>query len=286
VKTSHSLFVVLVLYGTPVAESVTVRSLLEQETLPPDLLERVLLFDNSPSDQSCPLGESWQYHHAGSNLGLAGAYNFALSEARRIGCDWLLLLDQDTTLPPDFLRRLSAHLAAIQDDQSIVACVPEVWTRNKLISPWERKLSWNIPLRERGKLVPKGIAAVNSGSCVRTSFLTGIGGLDERFWLDYLDHWMYMMIERSGRSIFIADQRIEHNLSVHDYDGAVSFERYRNILDAESLFAREYLGLFERLALIVRLPLRALWQLAKVRDKRIARATLNLFLKKAGGGGR
>jgi GT2 family glycosyltransferase len=250
-------------------------------------VNRILLFDNSPEKQCCSLAPPWDYYWSDSNLGLAGAYNFALSEARRVKCDWLLLLDQDSTLLPEFLSNLHAGLNAIQNDESVVACVPEVWMGNTPISPWIRKLFGNVPFRRKGKFVPRGIGAVNSGTCVRTSFVDGLGGFDQRFWLDFLDHWLFARIERSGNSISIADQRIEHDLSVRDYNNGVSLERYRNILKAENLFTGEYLERFGRLAFIGRLPFRALWQFACVRDKRIAFATISLLLdtivaKKAG----
>jgi GT2 family glycosyltransferase len=257
-----------------------VRSLLNQRIPPSAFLNRILLFDNSPERQHCSLAPPWDYYWPGSNLGLAGAYNFALSEARRVECDWLLLLDQDTTLLPEFLCNLHTDLNTIQDDDSVAACVPQAWAGNKPFSPWIRKLSRNVPFRRKGKFVPRGIGAVNSGTCVRGSFIYGLGGFDQRFWLDFLDHWLFVTIERSGRSVLMTENRIQHNLSVRDYNAGVSLERYRNILNAESLFTREYLDTFGRLAFLGRLPFRALWQFACVRDKRIAFATIGLLLKK------
>jgi GT2 family glycosyltransferase len=279
-KTSPSLFVVLVLYRTDISGSSTVRSLLNQRAPPSGFLNRILLFDNSPDKQCCSLAPCWDYYWPGSNLGLAGAYNFALAEARRVKCDWLLLLDQDTTLHPEFLSNLHAGLNAIQDHENVVACVPEVWMGNTPISPWIRKWSRNVSFRRKGTFIPRRIGAVNSGTCVRTSFVDGLGGFDQRFWLDFLDHWLFAAIERSGNSISIADQRIEHDLSVRDYNNGVSLERYRNILNAESLFTREYLETFGRLAFLGRLPFRALRQFACVRDKRIAFATISLLFNK------
>jgi GT2 family glycosyltransferase len=283
-KTSPSLFVVLVLYRTDVFASSTVRSLLNQRTPPSGFLNRILLFDNSAQKQDCSLAPCWDYYWPDSNLGLAGAYNFALAKARRVQCDWLLLLDQDTTLPPEFLANLHAGLNAIQDDESVVACVPEVWMGETPVSPWIRKWYRNVPFKRKGILVPRGIGAINSGTCVRTSFVDGLGGFDRRFWLDFLDHWLFLRIEQSGKSISIADQRIEHDLSVRDYDKGVSLERYRNILNAENLFTREYSAPLERFAYSAKLLLRAFRQFATVKDKRIALATMNFFLKRASGG--
>ena len=37
----------------------------------------------------------------------------------------------------------------------------------------------------------KAVMAINSGSLIKVSFLTEIGGFNGQFPLDYLDHWLF-----------------------------------------------------------------------------------------------
>ena len=48
------------------------------------------------------------------NEGIAGAYNYALRRAKREGFAWMLTLDQDTQLPPEFLLGMRAIALRLQ----------------------------------------------------------------------------------------------------------------------------------------------------------------------------
>ena len=96
----------------------------------------VLLYDNTPGGvDPGALPEGVQYESAGHNSGIAAAYNRALNLAHDHGCSWLLLLDQDTALPEDFLESLLQELKEYERNADVVAVVPIVQSGSVVVSP-------------------------------------------------------------------------------------------------------------------------------------------------------
>lgn len=103
---------VVVLYKQLPERSETIQSLIQVFERNQALLSsfRVLLWDNSPvpaTNVSLPFPV--ELRHAGGNVGTSGAYNQAMKFAETVGCPWLLLLDQDTTVSDDLLRGMIAY---------------------------------------------------------------------------------------------------------------------------------------------------------------------------------
>ena len=100
------ILIVVVLYKRSPEDSQTIQSLIQAFERNPRLnaAARVLLWDNSPTPAThVSLPFPFDLSHAGRNVGTSGAYNHALSLAESLGCPWLLLLDQDTTVSEEFL---------------------------------------------------------------------------------------------------------------------------------------------------------------------------------------
>jgi hypothetical protein len=95
---------VIVLYQCPCADSKTLHSFARFCQQQPELAQRtaLLVYDNSPCPQEVSVGRwscaLFEYRHDAKNSGLATAYNEALKLAQQRSTEWLLLLDQDTTL--------------------------------------------------------------------------------------------------------------------------------------------------------------------------------------------
>src|ERR1700723_2532275 len=104
---------VIVRYKMPLCDSQTLSSLAAALNSDPGLKDcvEVLMWDNSPERlRERETGFPCRYEHAARNAGVSGAYNGALGIAANLGCPWLLLLDQDTILPHDFLRRMLEYV--------------------------------------------------------------------------------------------------------------------------------------------------------------------------------
>ncbi|WP_125766772.1 glycosyltransferase [Lapidilactobacillus wuchangensis] len=172
------------------------------------------------------------------NLGLAVAYNFALSQARKDNTKWLLLLDDDTTITAEYLRSiLEFHTSA-----PVKAFLPTVISENTIISPL--KADRYISLREKAipisGLSDDKIMAINSGTVLSVEKLVEIGGFNESFSLDFLDHWIFWRLnQEKDMKYFISTHQINHKLSVQSLN-TLDFDRYLGILQSEFLFYTQY----------------------------------------------
>ena len=103
------LLAVIVLYGTPANRSASYQSLLHaMERAPNSAIDlRILLYDNTPeAEPPAVLPGGVSYIAAKENRGLSSAYNYALDQALERGDEWLMTLDQDTSLPEDLLLQI------------------------------------------------------------------------------------------------------------------------------------------------------------------------------------
>ena len=259
---------VIVLYKTAPKDSVSFRTLQAAMThaVPGNTLVKIFFYDNTPGGQaaeSFPDGIYYDSH--GENRGLADAYNRATEIAHCEGFDWLLTLDQDTSLPVDFVSKLGATAEFITPLEYIAAIVPRISDKGRVISP--NALTFGIfpnffPAEFIGVSLDKTTSAVNSASTLRVRALKSIGGYDPRFWLDYSDAVMYQRLQRKGMRVFVAGNiLVEHELSVLDMKNRVSRDRYEDILGAESAFWDEYMGGVAGLALLLRFLYRLCYKL-------------------------
>jgi GT2 family glycosyltransferase len=264
------LFAVIVLYKVIPQDSVSYQSLLAaMECVPPSSMEiEILFYDNTPGGQnigSLPEGVRWESH--GENNGLAIAYNRALEMAADGGYEWLLTLDQDTSLPTDFLSKLGPAIDFVTPLSQVASIVPKIFDKARLISP--NGLRWDIfptffPSDFVGISLEPSTSAINSASTLRVSALRAIGGYDLRFPLDYCDAVMYRRLYAKNLRIFILGTiRVDHELSVLDMAARVTLERYASILGAESVFWDEYISKTAAVSLFFRYLYRIgykLWQ--------------------------
>jgi GT2 family glycosyltransferase len=267
---SPRLFVVTVLYNCPISQSSTYTSLLRQ-TGHDSKRVSCLLYDNSPTREGLEGSPStWLSVNDPTNGGLSRAYNCALDEARKQHCEWLLLLDQDTYLPPYFMDELFRVIDAAQASTDVAAIVPTIRMGSRQISPVQPKLFRNIPFKPHNSIAPEWLMAINSATAVRLEFLDSIGGFSNEFWLDYLDHWLFRKIYDSKKKVLVTESQVEHNLSVVNLNIGMTVERYHSILDAEALFTNHYLGSAWRIALTFRLLARSLKHLFITREKKFS----------------
>jgi len=236
--------VVVVLYNTNIGKCHTLNSLIcANEAFDPDVFS-LLLYDNGPIAQPAQLGThiTYKYVHDPKNGGLSAAYNCALACAQTQGASWLLLLDQDTTISATFLLASRYAAEGYEANPHVVAIVPRIISRGVPISPARVSgLGRKRPIRHiSSRVLESPVTAINSGALVRTSFVHSLGGFERRFWLDFLDHWLFSRIYAAGKAVALLDATLEHDLSVVDLAKGVPEQRYINILDAEAIFVRDF----------------------------------------------
>ncbi|MBB6454509.1 GT2 family glycosyltransferase [Salirhabdus euzebyi] len=276
--------IVIVLYNQKVESSKTFISLNESLMNVKGVVEDlgIILYDNSPEKQNFNPHQyqnlKLSYVHDKRNMGIATAYNYAFDCAQEYDSEWLLLLDHDTEITPNYINKIFDYL---DYEKNVVALVPMVNSGGTMISPVHS--SSLRPLNEERPSVGlqcRPIMAINSGTLVRLSFLKEIGGFNEEFPLDYLDHWLFYEIYAREYKVYILNVYLEHDLSVMNYNN-VSYERYQSILDAEINFYKNYkkdMYKMYRKQLLKRL----IKQILLVKNKKVAFYTLRRFLSMKG----
>ena len=253
---------IIVLYNINLEDSSTYITLKAAiAALPSSRSIDIVVYDNSVVShiQISNLPTDITYIHDAENGGISKAYNIALDLARLRGCDWLLLLDQDSELSLDFIHNCWSDLQLQQDNPSIAAIVPTVYCDSTLISPC--RVGWGgkvYPILVNSMRVPPyEITAINSGALVNVAFLNDIGGFNNEFWLDMLDHWLFRSIHNNRMAVIVGNNTLFHNLSIHNYS-TISFARYQNIISAESHFNASNCSVVQRVAFKIRLVIRVL----------------------------
>ena len=260
-----SILAVIVLYRTHLNNSTAFQTLQaaisnfgEQQAI----CIQVLLYDNTPEAHgSKHLPEFILYKAAPRNEGIAGAYNYALDLALSEDYTWLLTLDQDTNLPPDFIVQMSEIALRLHAVDTVGAIVPQLFHGDELLSPVCIR-PWGVHYLPRGF---RGIAkrethAFNSGSLFRVAALKQIGGFHPYFWLDYQDAYVYRQLHRCGRKVHVAGHiEVQHDLSLLSGEAGFTPDRFRNFLQAESTFLDLYGTHTHRVAHTLRL-LGRLWR--------------------------
>lgn len=236
----------------------------------------VLIYDNTPVSTN-PIIDPWIYFHDHNNGGVSAAYNHAILESKKHGCEWLLILDQDTNLPDNYLNLMLKDIKKIQEEESlknVVAIAPHVEMNGFQISPFIPSRFRNFPLKLDQGVSPSNMAAINSGVCVRIAFIESIGGYPKKFWLDFSDHWFFFMVYKNRKEVYISGLSIEHDLSIRSAKSGMSIFRYKNYLSAEQTFTNEYLPFSWNVFLEVKLIFRVLKGFFFFKDKRFLMETI------------
>ena len=271
---------VIVLYKRILGDSPTVECMASEFRRNPGLENQigVLIWDNGPATLDHPqIPFPALYRTEGRNIGVSGAYDRGLDLATSSGADWLLLLDQDTSIPRGALQHMLENSREMKARSEIAAVVPVLMSGNQISSPYIQGWFRQKLIHPQFRGTPPGLLmAHNSGTMVRIAALREIGGFNLDFWLDYSDIVLFDRLQRSGKRIFVAgDLQLQHSISISDYDSQVSPERYTNLLHAEASYWDLYRPLPLRALHTVRLLVRGIRQYFRLKNKRFAAMTLS-----------
>ncbi len=186
----------------------------------------VVVIDNGsdPADHSQlrqGITDDWiRVHRIERNLGFTGGHNVALAMAIEAGHDFVWMLNNDTTVPPDTLGKLARALAAdprcgavspvIYPDDG--GCPDNAWG---LVHDWPaRSAAWiqsEEASRELHRARPDDICLSGTAILLRMQAMREIGLLDERLFAYYDDNDVGARLARGGwRSKIVFDAAALH----------------------------------------------------------------------------
>jgi GT2 family glycosyltransferase len=246
-----SILAILVLYNRELSQSQSASSLLQILNESPELAEHfsLVLYDNAPQSQAPDISASYPicYIHDPSNGGLASAYNFALQRAESEEREWLLLLDQDTSLTAEFVLELVQATGSLHALPEVAAIVPKLQVNGRIDSPSadlfdQMRRQFLRPeqaiSQETVGIQQQSLCSYNSGSTLRVTALRSIGGFPSEFWLDFLDHAVFHALYIKGFRVYVLRSTLEHDSSYSDF-GSLPIWRLRNIILARTLYVQK-----------------------------------------------
>lgn len=187
----------------------------------------MFVYDNSPE----PMFREgdWRphlrmhYRHDPANAGISAAYNAGARLALEMGKKWLLLLDQDTTFPPETMVTY-ANVVSEGGDAPMFA--PQLVAGGKLLSPcgYLAGVAYHLRQVQPGSLVLHNRAVLNSGLLVQLAAFELCGGYDERVRVDFADFAFINRFRYRYSKIDVLDLVCQHgfsNLEIVPLDSAL-----------------------------------------------------------------
>lgn len=237
-------------------------------------VDMLYVVDNSPQGESdlCErlkgMGNSRiAIIHEGVNIGLGAAYNLACSRAVLDDFDWLVLLDQDTRLHPQYRR--------------IMLFERDCWRSNGGSLGAMAPGFQNMDVREAEVVGAPGLnavaAVISSGSLISLAAWAAVGHFREDFFIDYVDIEFCRRLSYHGYSVLmLGEVLMSHGIGHLHVNRVLRYERLTSNYPAW----RHYF-MVRNFVVTAKLSLEAfdlLW-LAKEANRRIKFALLSFIME-------
>jgi GT2 family glycosyltransferase len=184
----------------------------------------ILVVDNGSTDGSVQaLGREFPQITLlpqGRNLGFVTGCNLAMRQALTNGAEFILLLNNDTIVAPDFMHEMQS---AIQVDSRVAAACPKIYFADKPRMLWYAGADFNPWVgasRHRGwGEIDHGqfddhreiTQATGCAMLIRTAAIRDVGLLDEQFWAYIEDlEWSIRFLKSGYRLVFAPKAHVWH----------------------------------------------------------------------------
>lgn len=236
----------------------------------------VVLVDNGSEDDSvAAVREKFpevELVLTGKNLGFAGGNNVGIEYAIKAGADYIFLINNDTTVHPDYLKEL---VLVAESDAKIGAVGSKIYYHGEPERIWFAggKINW---LKNKGEHI--GLDEIDKGQfddIKEVGYLTGcallvkrevvekVGVLEDDYFLYYEDADYSLRIQNAGyKTMYAPKSKIYHKVSRSTKPGSASYVYYhvRNGL----VNARRNGDIFVKIAIYIFALLLSLKQLVKI----------------------
>jgi len=230
----------------------------DSEPVLPDFLDsvrhletpvRVYAVDNDSTDASLELLERANdldlvVLAQSENLGIAVGNNIGIRRALRDGCDWIVLINNDTEFEPDLVARL---LAAAEAADALVV-VPsirfhehpeQVWFEAARYANWRGSVPVALPPAEPGSITPIECACTCC-ALVHKSVFEEIGLMDEAYFVYWDDTDFFLRSWRAGIPMVLdAGATMLHKVSTLTGGGESEFSQRQRIKN-RTYFVRKH----------------------------------------------
>lgn len=163
----------------------------------------VYVIDNASHDLSLNATPALTVRRNQANEGIAKALNQGFSDALADGYEWAITLDQDSEPAPHFLAAMLMQAESLGLPPFLLGA--NFWDVHR------KRLACPIP-SERIDPVPQ-TTLITSGMMLPTRFALEIGGYDEAYFIDSVDHEFCLRAARHGAQVAItATELMAHTI--------------------------------------------------------------------------
>ncbi len=186
---------------------------------------RVLVVDNSTGDFGnaayCEQA-GFAYLSMGGNQGLSKAYNRGIAYLREhTDATHVVLLDDDTTLPPTYFDTLRE---SIDEHPDCRIFLPLVRDEAGLLSPCAIRGLQVSRVQSPTELTQDSITGINSGMALSLDLFRDYR-YNEAYFLDYIDHAFLRDMKARGEPIVVCDVTLHQRFSGNDYSNKEASKR-------------------------------------------------------------
>lgn len=181
----------------------------------------LMVYDNSPGASSEinnfeRNGFRIHYINDPSNPGVSTAYNTGISFAMEKKKNWILFLDQDTTLDETLLDKLLVEINTNQDVSIFATTL--FGSDDKLISPsgYFFKRGFSLSKPPIGKCELQRTRPINSSVLIATEVFKKVGVYNPRIRLDFSDHEFFDRVTEHYKYMRVVASNSAHSLSSSD----------------------------------------------------------------------
>lgn len=197
-----------------------------------------LVYDNSPNPSLSTPPANLSYQHHPENNGVSAAYLEAANQAQTRGCSWVLLLDQDSHFPSNWL---DAYASALSQNNVAKILTPILYSDDLLISPSRIKLGrgWLAKQLPATTYELNEYAPLNAGCLVNVAAYLESGGHIAAVKLDFSDFAFIHRFQKKYPNAQLVNLRIAHALSGTEkmtYEAA--YERFKHYCFGASAFSK------------------------------------------------
>jgi glycosyltransferase, group 2 family len=170
------------------------------------------------------------------NPGISVAYNKIQKYALNNNIEWLVLLDQDTTLPTNMV---DIYLKSI-DCRDVEIKVPIVYIEKGILSPskYRNYHSFLFKKLSPGIISFKDISCINTGLMINTIFFKEVGGYNENLKLDFCDHDFIERAKKKSDKLEILDINLYQDFSSITHTKKQAIERYKRYINDFKVFRK------------------------------------------------
>ena len=186
----------------------------------------IIFVDNTPTFESREKNKIWiedlhnknnYYLSMNGNLGIATAQNKGIEFAKNLNAEFVLLLDQDSALPDDMVKKLlSAYQKLSYDNKKIAVVAPSFVDEKtgeiaKVIRHKKLKVQKIQPSINQD--FEQADYVISSGSLIKLSVLDILGLMKDELFIDWVDiEWGLRAKQLGFMSYVIPSVLMEHSI--------------------------------------------------------------------------